>query len=277
MRLTFAETMCMARNQWQDWMASPYYVKFIQAQSPYPSGRLYENILEHVAAAKDQRILMAGSGNGTKAAELGASGYDITGTDYSDTLTALALPLATDTVNFYQHDLRLPFWSNYFGFAFSTARSFGIYDTRREHENLLRTITGSLLPGGYLLLEYINTKYLEQHPFSNEEQDIDGTHYSIIHMQDDTHFYSTITVTDPLLPSPEVYVHKKQKFTSNDFTVLLDEQGLQVVELFGDDDLGPYEPETAPKLIILARKTTAEKDDAEKRLYSDGRTGDALT
>ncbi|RYY56915.1 MAG: class I SAM-dependent methyltransferase [Chitinophagaceae bacterium] len=267
----------MARNQWQDWILSPFYLRFINAQSLYPSGNLYEKIISYLSTGHDQRILMAGCGNGQKAAELAATGFDVTGTDYSASLIDLALSRQADNLHFYQHDLRLPFWSNYFGLAFNTARSFGTYDTRREHDNLIRTIAGSLIPGGYLVMEYINTHYLEQHPFINEEQDIDGTHYSIVHLQDDTHFYSTITVTDPSHTEPEVYVHKKEKFNSGDFTDMLSYQGLQVQELFGDDNLGDYDTVSAPKLIILAKKTVAEKSDGDKRLYSDGRTGDALT
>ncbi|MET0634448.1 MAG: class I SAM-dependent methyltransferase [Chitinophagaceae bacterium] len=267
----------MARNQWLHWMHSPFYLKFIQAQSPYPSGILYDKILRQLSISYDSRLLMAGCGDGIKALELAGAGYDITGTDYSAELINIAKKSETANLRFFQHDLRLPFWSNYFNVAFITGRSFGTYDTKREHDNLIRTIAGSLLPDGYLILEYINTPYLEQHPLADEVQEIDSTVYDIRQGQDKTHFHSTITVTDPSLPSPEEYVHRKEKFTIAELTGMLGLRGLQVLESFGNDELDKYDPLRSHKLVLLARKTKLEKGDAEKRIYSDGRTTDPLT
>ena len=46
--------------------------------------------------------------------------------------------------------MRLPFWINYFDFAFNFFTSFGYFRTEREHYNAVRTIAQSprrLLPG----------------------------------------------------------------------------------------------------------------------------------
>ena len=58
---------------------------------------------------------------------------------------------------------------------------------------------------------------------------------------------------------------------------MLSFQGLQVQEVFGDYQLGSYDIRKTPRLILIATKGTDIKEDKEKRLYSDGRTTDALT
>jgi hypothetical protein len=58
---------------------------------------------------------------------------------------------------------------------------------------------------------------------------------------------------------------------------MLSYQSLQVQEVFGDYKLSAYDIHKTPRLIILARKKTIDSGDKEKRLYSDGRSTDALT
>jgi len=62
-----------------------------------------------------------------------------------------------------------------------------------------------------------------------------------------------------------------------DFTEMLAYQGMQVQEVFGDYQFGSYDVRKTPRLIVVASKANPEKADKEKRLYSDGRTTDALT
>jgi hypothetical protein len=50
-----------------------------------------------------------------------------------------------------------------------------------------------------------------------------------------------------------------------------------VQEVFGDYELSPYDLKKTPRLIIIARKKGNTTSGKEKRLYSDGRTTDALT
>jgi hypothetical protein len=59
---------------------------------------------------------------------------------------------------------------------------------------------------------------------------------------------------------------------------------MQILEVFGDHNLNPYDIRKTPRLIIVAKKKTRLLDEQgsdhsgeEKRLYSDGRKTDALS
>ncbi len=58
---------------------------------------------------------------------------------------------------------------------------------------------------------------------------------------------------------------------------MLSFQAMQVKEVFGDYKLHAYDVKKTPRLIIVAEKKELEAEDKEKRLYSDGRSTDALT
>ncbi|MDZ4809051.1 MAG: hypothetical protein SGI96_12410, partial [Bacteroidota bacterium] len=73
------------------------------------------------------------------------------------------------------------------------------------------------------------------------------------------------------------YTEKVAKFSLGDFTEMLAFQGMQVQEVFGDYQFNSYDIKKTPRLIVIASKGFSEKSDTEKRLYSDGRTTDALT
>jgi hypothetical protein len=59
---------------------------------------------------------------------------------------------------------------------------------------------------------------------------------------------------------------------------MLSFQNIQVIEVFGDYNLVPYDVRKTPRLIIVARKKGQNHySEKEKQLYSDGRRTDALT
>jgi len=216
-------------------------------------------------------------GKGRHSKILATLGFDVTGIDISPDSIEWAKQMENERIHFFIHDMRLPFWGNYFDYAFNFFTSFGYFKTRREHDDTIRTIASGLKPGGIFVIDYLNAHYAEEHLVYNEIKPIGNTSYEIHRWDDDTHFYKKITVTDASLHSPIEYTEKVAKFSLGDFTDMLSYQGLQVQEVFGDYHFGNYDVRKTPRLIIIAQKMINEPKDKEKRLYSDGRRTDALT
>jgi SAM-dependent methyltransferase len=211
-------------------------------------------------------------------------GFDVTGFDLSFESIEYAKQFEKHNLTFYQHDMRYPFWANYFDCALNFFTSFGYFATRREHDDAMRTIATSLKPGGIFVIDYLNVHYAEDHLVHNEVKYIGGTSYQIHRWDDKTHFYKKIIINDASLAIPEEYTEKVAKFSLGDFTDMLSFQNMQVLEVFGDHSLHPYDVRKTPRLIMVARKKARLPDgqdsnhsDEEKRLYSDGRKTDALT
>jgi len=101
-------------------------------------------------------ILEVGCGQGEYARAIAAEGFEVTGIDASPELIAAALQSEQEKLHFFTHDIRLPFFINYFDYAFNLFSNFGFYRTEREHSNAIRTIANALKPEGIFLIDYLN-------------------------------------------------------------------------------------------------------------------------
>lgn len=199
-------------------------------------------------------MLDVACGKGRHSKTLASYGFSVTGIDISADCIELAKKNESETLDFYVHDMRLPFWGNYYDYAFNFFTSFGYFKTRREHDNAIRTIARSLKTGGTFVIDFLNVHYVEDRLVHNEIKEISGTVYEINRWDDETHFYKKITVSDSSLEKNIELTEKVAKYSFGDFTDMLSYQGLQVQEIFGDYQLHPYHISETPRLIIIAKK-----------------------
>ena len=268
----------MADNAWyKDWFNSPFYHKLYFERDEKEAESFIKKLIEHLKPAAGSRMLDVACGKGRHSKTLASLGFTVTGIDISPDSIAYAKQLEKENLDFFVHDMRLPFYGNYFNYAFNFFTSFGYFKTRREHDDSIRTIAKSLKPGGIFVIDYLNTHYAEDHIVHTEEKLLTGTSYRILRWHDDTHFYKKIVVDDPSLSEALAYTEKVAKFSLGDFTDMLAFQDMQVQEVFGDYHFHKYDIKKTPRLIVIAKKKGNDAGDKEKRLYSDGRTTDALT
>jgi SAM-dependent methyltransferase len=245
----------MSDQAWyKDWFNSPYYHKLYFERDEQEAKKIIDKLIYHLQPPPGSLMLDIACGRGRHSRMLAAKGFHVTGIDISPASIAYAKLSESDSLEFYQHDMRLPFRVNYFDYAFNFFTSFGYFNTRREHDDAIRTIAGSLKQQGVFVIDYLNTHYIEDHLVYNEEKMIDGTLYEIHRWHDDSHFYKKIIVRDALLLHPAEHSEKVAKFSLGDFTDMFSFHRLQVQEVFGDYNLNPYDIRKAPRLIVVAKK-----------------------
>jgi SAM-dependent methyltransferase len=268
----------MKETAWyRQWFNSPFYHKLYFERDEQEAEAFINKLISYTGPAPGSRILDVACGKGRHSKILASMGYQVTGIDISGDSIAYAKQFEHENLEFFVHDMRLPFRVNYYNYAFNFFTSFGYFRTRREHDDAIRTIAKSLVPGGTFVIDYLNTHYAEDHLHPQEEKVIGSTLYKVNRWDDQDHFFKKITITDPTLSSPMEYTEKVAKFSLGDFTDMLSFQGLQVDEVFGDYQFHQYDVRNTPRLILLATKQPGKVEDKEKRFYSDGRTTDALT
>lgn len=239
---------------YKDWFNSPFYHKLYFDRDEQEAEAFIKKLVAHLQPAPGSRMLDVACGKGRHSKTLASMGYTVTGIDISADSIAYARQFENDHLDFFVHDMRLPFYANYFDLAFNFFTSFGYFKTRREHDDAIRTIAQSLKKGGRLVMDYLNVHYAEERLVPQEEKKVDNTHYSIHRWDDETHFYKKITVSDATLKEPLVYTEKVAKFSLGDFTDMLSFQGLQVQEVFGDYSFSHYDVRKTARLIIIAGK-----------------------
>ena len=250
----------MSEQAWyKDWFNSPFYHKLYFERDDREAEAFISKLIDHLHPATGSYMLDVACGRGRHSRNLAEKGFRVTGIDISFDSIAFAKKHETENLEFYQHDMRLPFRVNYFDYAFNFFTSFGYFKSRREHDDAIRTIANGLKPNGIFVIDYLNVHYSEDHLVYNEDKKLNGTRYEIHRWHDETHFYKKIIINDPLLHHPIDYTEKVSKFSFGDFNDMFSYHGLQVQEVFVDYKLGNYDVKTKPRLIIVAKKTTKSR------------------
>jgi SAM-dependent methyltransferase len=246
--------MGVPANWFKEWFNSPYYHKLYIDRDEREAADFIERLVNHLNPPPHSLMLDAGCGRGRHARILAEKGFDVTGIDLAPRNISYALQFENDHLHFYEHDIRMPFWINYFDYAFNFFTSFGYFETEREHNNTIRTISQSMKPGGVFVLDYLNMKYAEKHFEPDATKEIDGIVFHIRKWCDDTHFYKKIIVEDNHLKTSLQFVERVARFNLPDFEKLFALQGLKITEVFGDYAFDAYDIINSPRLLMVAKK-----------------------
>jgi len=255
-RIFTLEKAVMADKAWyKDWFNSPYYHLLYQHRDEEEANKFITTLINYLKPAKGSLMLDVACGKGRHSIALNEMGFDVTGIDLSGASITEAKLQESDQLHFFQHDMRLPFWVNYYQYVFNFFTSFGYFKTRREHDNSIRTMAQSLQKGGLVVIDYLNVHFAEQHEEKIFTTTIEGVTFHITKWQDEHHFFKQIQITDDENKTPKhLHTERVAKFSLGDFNDMLAYQGMQIEEVFGDYQLAKYNVNSSPRLIILARK-----------------------
>ncbi|MBN8720627.1 Methyltransferase domain-containing protein [Hydrobacter penzbergensis] len=243
------------KSWYKDWFNSHYYHLLYQHRDEEEAMAFIQTLISYLQPPCGCRMLDVACGKGRHSKALADMGFDVTGIDLSEASIAEAKADEDDNLHFYQHDMRLPFWINYFDYAFNFFTSFGYFRTRREHDNAIRTIAQSLQHQGLFVIDYLNVHYVEDRLQQSFITTIEDVAFHITKWQDEEHFFKQIQITDDSNKTPKhLYTERVAKFSLGDFTDMLSYQNMQVQEVFGDYQLGHYDVRTSPRMIIVAKK-----------------------
>lgn len=245
----------MSTGDWyENWFNSPYYHLLYYRRNEAEADDFVRRLIQYIHPASGSRMLDIACGKGRHAQVIAALGYEVTGIDLAPASIEEAQKFANEQLHFYLHDMRLPFWINYFDYAFNFFTSFGYFRTERENYNVIRTISRSLKQGGYFIIDYLNVHFTEDNLTHTYQEEINGIEFYITKWFDETHFYKKIEIMDSTLPEPLIYTEKVAKFSLGDMTDMLAFHDLQIQDVYGDYNFGHYDVKKSPRMILLAKK-----------------------
>ena len=245
----------MPQQAWyQKWFNSPYYHKLYFERDIPEAVDFIKQLIKKLNPPAGSRMLDTGCGKGRHSIALSEMNYKVTGIDISVESIDFARKFENSNLEFYQHDMRLPFRINYYEYVLNFFTSFGYFETRREHDNAVRTMSGALKPKGLLVIDYLNVHFAEENINHQEQKLIGDTNFTLRRWHDDDHFYKKIIIEEAHLPDQIVFTEKVAKFSIGDFTEMLSYRGMQVQEVFGDYKFSKYDINKSPRLILIAKK-----------------------
>jgi SAM-dependent methyltransferase len=245
----------MRVKEWfKDWFNSPYYDLLYHYRNEEEARGFIDLLMKYLQPKLCASMLDVACGKGRHSKCLSDMGFDVTGFDLSENSIASAKKFENEHLHFYVHDMRRTFWINYFDYAFNFFTSFGYFNTRREDDDAMRTIVQSLNSNGIFVIDYLNVHYVEDNFVRSEVKIIDGIKFYLTRWQDENHFYKQVQVEDENHAMKHCSTEKVSKFSLGDITEMLAYQSLQVVDVFGDYQLGKYDVRKSPRMIVVGKK-----------------------
>jgi len=244
----------MQETWFKDWFNTPYYHQLYKDRDYTEAANFIDVLLKKISPSPNSLMLDVACGKGRHSLQLANTGFEVVGIDLSHESIQEALLSEQSNLHFYEHDMRLPFWINYFDYAFNFFTSFGYFKSKREDENAIRSIAQSLKSNGVFVMDYLNVTYTESQIEHLSKKEIDNVEYTITKWHDEKFFYKKILIEDNNKKKNSSFTETVSKYTLQDFTGLFEAQGLKIKDVYGDYQLSKYNAEESPRLILVAQK-----------------------
>lgn len=244
----------MKKKDWyENWFSSPYYRVLYRDRDELEAEQFVETLIEHLQPMPGSRMLDIACGEGRYANQLAGHGFDVTGIDLAYHSIAKAKELGKDNLHFYVHDMRFPFYINYFDYAFNFFTSFGYFATERDHVMAAKSFAAGLKKDGLLVVDYLNADHVLENIVPEDQVIRDNITFDIRKSVENKHIVKNIHIKDEF-GADHYYAERVAAFTLPDFLDIFKKAGMKLVGTYGDYELGAYDPATSRRLIMIFKK-----------------------
>jgi SAM-dependent methyltransferase len=235
------------------WFDSPYYPMLYRHRNEEEALQALQNLHQLLKLPTQSWVLDLGCGQGRHSRTLHGLGYSVVGIDLSPASIAYAREHASEGQIFEVHDMRTFTINRQFSAVFNLFTSFGYFDSNAENKKVLERINAHLLPGGLLVLDYLNAFPLLHQNEQRQMIVVDGVEFNTMKTREGNSIIKHIEVLDH-----GVLHHFKesvQLLTRDDLVDLISSCGFEIENILGNYDLAPFDPDKSPRCLIIARKS----------------------
>jgi len=244
------------REWFSEWFNSPYYHILYKNRDEAEAHRFIDNLQDFFGFSAKNRILDLACGRGRHSIYLNSKGFDVTGIDIASESINYAKRYANEHLHFYVHDMRKPYVRDTFCYVLNLFTSFGYFETEGENINAICTVTEAMKKGGRLVLDFFNTAKIVNtlKPFTVSE--VDGITFEIHKRMESGFIIKDIHFEDK--GQAYHFQERVKAISAEQFLHYFEVADLELLHIFGDYDLNPYDKETSDRMILVARKPTRE-------------------
>ena len=236
------------KNWFASWFDTPYY-HILYKERNYREAQIFmDNLTHYLNLPEKAKVLDLACGKGRHAIYLNQLGFDVIGADLSENSIAIANKNSNDSLHFQVHDMRLPF-DDKFDAIFNLFTSFGYFENDKDNLKTLIAMKESLSEYGFGVIDFMNVNQVIANLIPEEVKTVDGIDFHIKRYYIDDHIYKEIDFKDN--DNDFHFVEKVRALTLQDFTELMEEAGIYLLEVFGDYKLKKFHKTDSERLILF--------------------------
>ena len=237
------------------WFNTHYYHLLYSDRNYNEAEKFIERLVTYLNFPKGSRVLDLACGKGRHSLQLHKAGFKVTGIDLSEESIQEAKNFETDGLEFFEHDMRLLYWSDHFDLVVNLFTSFGYFHNAEDDQRTINSIADSLKTEGIFVMDFLNAIKVEKTLVSSEEKIIEGVKFELNRSVEDGVIIKHIHIVDVSKNIELDFEEQVDALVLSDFLRYFEQAGLELQSTFGNYDLAPFDPETSDRLIMVVKKT----------------------
>lgn len=249
----------MSRVEWYRVAFGEIYPLVYPHRDEAEAAAVAERLKGLIAGATPLLDVACGSGRYMRALE--RLGVDVVGVDLSEYLLGEAARSSGLAGRLVRCDVRaLPFGDATFGAAINMFTSFGYFEADADNARVLHEVARVLRAGGVFVLDFINEGPVRRSVPScttrraadaeiEERREFDTLHRVLT---------KRVAVRRPGRECVE-YEERLRLYDPGALRGMVAQAGLTVTSVHGDYDLGPFEPASSARVILVCRRPGGER------------------
>ncbi len=242
----------MEKEWFSSWFDTPYYHILYKNRNYEEASLFIDNITQFLKLKSNSVCWDLCCGKGRHSIYLNQKGYRVIGTDLSECSIHEANKSANDTLEFYQHDMRQLFRTNYFDVVFNVFTSFGYFEKREDDLHVFDAVQKGLKPNGLFVFDYLNSEYVKGIIKQTDTITYDGIVFNINKKIENNTVIKNINFSD----KGQVFNFEERVklFDKAYFEGLASDCNLNILHTFGNYQLQEFDLKTSPRLILVLQK-----------------------
>jgi SAM-dependent methyltransferase len=241
------------KSDWfETWFDSPYYHILYKNRDHHEAELFLDALIRFINPLPDARILDVACGKGRHSLYLNKKGFEVTGFDLSDESIQYDKQFENEKLDFYLHDMREIFRSNYFDIVLNLFSSFGYFEKERDNIRCLIANSTALKTNGIFVFDYFNAKKIRAIGNSVSEKTINGIKFHIDKCIEDHFIEKKISFNDQ--GNNFNFAEQLLLVEKHDLEKYFINAKLEITNCFGNYSLDPFDENNSDRLILIAKK-----------------------
>ena len=236
-------------TEWYEEWFGEDYLRLYPHRDDVEAERAVALISTTVGLQRGWRVLDVGCGAGRHTRAFVSNGARCIGLDLSATLLKLAQQATSAPL--VRADMReLPIRPGSMDLTVNLFTSFGYFDRDAEHTAALAEMVGTIKPGGWFVIDFLNAAAVRQRLVPQETIELSGETVEVTRSVSPDGRYVCKSI---LAPRGKRYTERVRLFDSSQIIAMLEATGVTAYHSFGDYEASPLTP-GAPRTILMGRR-----------------------